>query len=102
MLVKVQVDSMGNVHIVPVAVGIRTQIREHLAKFGIGGQVGVFLQEGMGAAEFVDEFVPNRCVKELDHGWPVKIRINADVFENMVGYDFRILAKNRERLRNRG
>lgn len=88
MLVRVSMDSMGNVTMDPVSERVRRRIYKDMKENGYTGpetDVLVFGQEGGPAQELLDEIPPRRR-KEVEEGYPVVVRMDDWTFRHLCGW----------------
>jgi len=86
MLVEAKMDRMGNITVRPVNERIRKQWAADTLQWGGRTDGELFLQEGMGAEEFMREDVPKQHRRALRAGWTVRFRMDAWTLRHMIGY----------------
>jgi hypothetical protein len=85
MLVTVTEDRMGNILLDPVCGRKRREIFKGMKDNGYTGRYTdalVFLQEGMGAEEFIKD-LPPRARRTLQGGWSAAVRMDEEAFLSM-------------------
>jgi hypothetical protein len=83
MLVTVTEDRMGNILLDPVSDRTRQRlIRELAVPSRHQRDALVFLQEGMGAEEFIKD-LPPRARRTLQGGWSATVRMDEEAFLSM-------------------
>jgi hypothetical protein len=87
MLIEVDQDRMGNIILTPKSKKIRAQMRKHNKEWLGHPDDTVFLQEGMGATEFLD-LLPAPQRREVEEGWGITVRMDPWEFGHYVGHDF--------------
>jgi hypothetical protein len=84
--VEIKTDSMGNVHVAPMAARWRDKFRAIVRENGGGDSPTAFIQEGMGATEFLAE-LPARHRRDIERGYMVRLRVDPWIVGHWYGYD---------------
>ena len=79
-------DRMGNIIVRPANERIRKQWAADILKRGGEMDGELFLQEGMGVREFIEQDVPKQHRRDLDNGYTVRFRMDGWVLRHMIGY----------------
>ena len=86
--VKVFEDRMGNIQGFPVRKDLCDKIRNHLNEMVNDKQSSLFfMQEGMGAEEFKQEFLSKQQQKDVENGWYVTLTIDPWIVGHWYGWD---------------
>lgn len=87
IIVDVNEGQMGNVTLTPRSARVRGQMERHNEEWTGHASDSVFLQEGMGAGEFLESLPPAKA-RDVREGWGAAIKMDPWEFGHMVGYDF--------------
>jgi len=86
IIVKVWMDRMGNIFGEPVREDLQRKIARHMKAMTSHADKSFFLQEGMGAGEFMADCTP-RQRRDIEHGYEVRMRMDPWVMGHLYGWD---------------
>jgi hypothetical protein len=87
IIVEASQDSMGSIIVEPVCKAHRRAYAAHMLEMTGRETCQVYIQQGVGAEEFIDEDCPKRHRADLRKGYSVRFRLDPWVFGHMLGYD---------------
>lgn len=86
MLISVNIDRYGCLHARPVNEKTRRAIAKHVARFEPTADGTLFVQDNI--QDTLDTFCLSRSqIRDLDDGWPLRIRVDNWTYLSMVGHD---------------
>jgi len=101
--VEVEEDRMGNIIARPVNARYAKAFAKARKENGGGGGEDAFFNDGGEAEEFKREHLNSRQRKEIEKGYPVRMKVDPWVVGHWYGYDAHTVAENTESvLRQRG
>ena len=86
MLVRVEMDRMGCLRVVPDSVRWLKRFQELLKLGGARNCDGYLFLQGDAALEWLDDCTPSQR-KDIEAGWQVKMRMDEWAFGQQLGYD---------------
>jgi hypothetical protein len=94
MLVRAEMDGMGNITVSPVSERWQRKFSRHMAKWiaDYRDNAEAFFQEGMGASEFMEDMTASQR-KDLEAGWSVTYRLDPWIFGHYLGWDAHTVAE---------
>jgi hypothetical protein len=87
IIVEAWQDSMGSIIVEPISESHRLAYAAHMRGMTGRATCQVYIQEGMGAEEFINEDCPPRHRADLRNGYTVRFRLDPWVYGMMLGYD---------------
>lgn len=87
ILVEAQLDYMGSVIARPVCDEYAKAYAKHVKEFTGNYELTAYFQEGMGAQQFIEYWVPEDKCEELNSGWSIEFVADPWDVGHWYGYD---------------
>ena len=87
IIVCARMDAMGSIIVRPVSDKHARHFQRAVVANGGPNDIDVYLQEGDPASEFLEQDVPPRYRRDLEHGWTVRWRVDPWIVGHWYGWD---------------